>query len=134
MMERRVPGPIAARELGAGTWRLSTADGTEIYLRDAAAPAADILANTRSDTLRLEWHDGAVRVLLMGAQGVRQFEAGGAFMHEPRPLLYESLPLAPFDANARRFWGRVFRLMRIPGGRLLLRFLTRGRRGGRRGR
>jgi hypothetical protein len=39
--------------------------------------------------------------------------------------LYESLPLVSIDANARRFWRRVFRLVRIPGGRFLLKLLTR---------
>jgi len=34
-------------------------------------------------------------------------------------------PLASIDADARRFWHRVFRLVRIPGGRYLLKLLTR---------
>jgi hypothetical protein len=38
------------------------------------------------------------------------------------------LPLASIDADARRFWRRVFRLVRIPGGRYLLKVLTRARR------
>jgi hypothetical protein len=37
--------------------------------------------------------------------------------------LYESLPLVSIDADARRFWRRVFRLVRIPGGRFLLKIL-----------
>jgi hypothetical protein len=42
--------------------------------------------------------------------------------------LYDSLPLADFDRSAQRFWNRVFRVMRLPGGRFLLRFLARGGR------
>jgi hypothetical protein len=33
--------------------------------------------------------------------------------------------LAEFDAGARVFWKRVFRLLRIPGGRYLLGWITR---------
>jgi hypothetical protein len=54
-------------------------------------------------------------------------EVTAAIVHEPLGNLYESLPLASIDANARRFWRRVFRLVRIPGGRYLLRLLTRSR-------
>jgi hypothetical protein len=49
-------------------------------------------------------------------------------VHEPLGRMYESLPLAGIDANARRFWRRVFWLVRLPGGRYLLKLLTRGRR------
>jgi hypothetical protein len=45
-------------------------------------------------------------------------------VHEPLQDLYEGLPLASIDADARRFWRRVFRLVRLPGGRYLLRLLT----------
>jgi len=48
-----------------------------------------------------------------------------AIIHEPLTRLYEGLPLASFDPAARRFWRRVFRLVRIPGGRHLLRFIAR---------
>jgi hypothetical protein len=54
--------------------------------------------------------------------------AASAIVHEPLERLYESLPLASIDADARRFWRRVFRLVRIPGGRYLLKVLTRARR------
>ena len=51
--------------------------------------------------------------------------AQSAIVHEPLPHLYETLPLVRFDAKARRFWRRVFRLMRIPGGRHLIGALAR---------
>jgi hypothetical protein len=38
------------------------------------------------------------------------------------------LPLVSFDDKARRFWRRVFRLVRIPGGRHLLGVLARRNR------
>jgi hypothetical protein len=53
----------------------------------------------------------------------------GAIVHEPLPKLYAELPLAGFDERARRFWRRVFRLVRIPGGRHLLGVLARRPRG-----
>jgi hypothetical protein len=80
-------------------------------------------------TLGVEWRVDGVRLALSGANGVRYLTAGSAIIHEPRVHLYEALPLAAFDSDAKRFWKRVFRLMRIPGGRFLLRFLARGRRG-----
>jgi hypothetical protein len=49
-------------------------------------------------------------------------------VHEPLANLYAALPLATLDANARRFWRRVFTLVRIPGGRHLLGILGRRRR------
>ena len=57
---------------------------------------------------------------------LKAYDAAGAFVCE------DILPLAQFDQKAKRFWGRVFRLMRIPGGRYLLRFLARSDIGGRR--
>jgi hypothetical protein len=42
--------------------------------------------------------------------------------------LYEALPLAGFDATARRFWRRVFLLVRLPGGRYLLRLIAQRKR------
>ena len=43
--------------------------------------------------------------------------------------LTEPDPLAGLDEKARRFWRRVFRLVRIPGGRHLLGVLARRSRG-----
>ncbi len=71
----------------------------------------------------------AFTVMVTGADGVRRFTSESVFIHEPKTRLYDSLPLARFDAAAQRFWKRVFRLIRIPGGRLLLGAIARRRRG-----
>jgi hypothetical protein len=63
----------------------------------------------------------------MRSGGVRIISVGSVLLHEPQPRLYEALPLAGFDAKAQRFWRRVFTIMRIPGGRFMLRFFTRRR-------
>jgi hypothetical protein len=52
-----------------------------------------------------------------------------AIVHQPLARLYDGLPLAEFDSKTRRFWGRVFTLVRIPGGRHLLGVLARRSRG-----
>jgi hypothetical protein len=55
--------------------------------------------------------------------------AGAVLVHEPTERVYGGLPLATFTPPMRRFWRRVFRVVRIPGGRLLLGWLSRRTRG-----
>jgi hypothetical protein len=131
MMHQTLSGPFFARHLGSGVWQLTTgaAAGPEIFLRDARPDKPELIVDMSITTLGVEWRIDGVRVALSGANGVRFLTAGSALIHEPRVHLYEALPLAVFDSDAKRFWKRVFRLMRIPGGRLLLRFLARGRPG-----
>jgi hypothetical protein len=124
-MQKTVPGPFTIRNLGAGSWRLTTQTGTEVLLRGAGAAAPEILQEPSLAALGLEWSMDAVRVTTRGTQGIRSLVSRSALVHEPRPRLYESLPLASFDADAQRFWRRIFRLIRIPGGRYLLRFIAR---------
>ncbi|HMH88482.1 MAG TPA: hypothetical protein VK523_07555, partial [Steroidobacteraceae bacterium] len=64
-----------------------------------------------------------VLLTFMSGDRVATVEAASAIVHEPLEHLYESLPLVSIDADARRFWRRVFRLVRLPGGRFLLRIL-----------
>jgi hypothetical protein len=59
---------------------------------------------------------------------VARVEAAAAIVHEPARNLYAALPLAEFDGRARRFWRRVFLLVRIPGGRSLLGILAHASR------
>ena len=97
-------------------------------MRGADADASDLLGPPRIAKIALEWRGDAVSVTVSGAQGTRLLSVSSAFIHEPQPGLYEKLPLAGFDAGARRFWRRIFRLMRIPGGRFLLGVVSRARR------
>jgi len=55
---------------------------------------------------------------------MRHGGARTATIHEPRPELYQGLPLVVMDDAAKRFWRRVFLLARIPGGRRLLRWIA----------
>jgi hypothetical protein len=128
-MKCRLSGPFVVDDLGAGLWRLTpvAAVPAEIYLRSDASNAAHLL-NADVARLELEWHDSGVWVTLHGASGTAQLRATTAIVHEARNTLYDELPLKSFDAQAGRFWRRVFALLRLPGGRFLLRFVTRQRR------
>ena len=90
---------------------------------DSAALAAPAIAD-----LGIEWRNHLALITLKSNGGVASAAAGSAWAHEPLPHLYEALPLAPFDAKARRFWRRVFWLVRLPGGRRLLKYFARAAR------
>jgi hypothetical protein len=124
------PGPFYATKLNAGVWQLTkdVPDGARVYLRGAAPEASKYLADMRITALEFEWRTAGVVVRVTGADGIRHFNSDSVFIHTPRTRLYESLPLASFDRDAQRFWKRVFRLIRIPGGRLLLGAIARRRR------
>jgi hypothetical protein len=128
-MQKTVTGPFTVRKLSAGAWQLTTLAGVEVLLRGAGAAAPEILQAPRLEALSLEWSSDAVRITTRSAHGVRNLASRSALVHEPRPRLYEHLPLAGFDADAQRFWRRIFGLIRIPGGRYLLRFIARRGRG-----
>ena len=129
-VRRSLTGPFSVTALGAGAWHLAAAscDGPDVFLRGAGADAPDLLGLPRIAKIALEWRSDAVSVAVPGAQGIRLLTVSSAFIHEPQPGLYEKLPLAGFDVGARRFWRRIFRLMRIPGGRFLLGVVSRARR------
>jgi hypothetical protein len=131
MVRQNVSGPFRARSLGTGVWHLTkdTPSGAEIYFQGAGPEASEVLQGVSIAMLGVEWHGGGVKVALTVAGGVRYLTIGSAIIHEPKAHLYESLPLANFDTDAKRFWTRVFRLMRIPGGRFLLKFIARRNRG-----
>jgi hypothetical protein len=99
----------------------------EILLRGIASTDAPMLAGRLTD-LDIEWRDGRVFLRLTTGGGAAGVDAASALVHEPLPKLYDALPLAQFDAQARRFWRRVFFLVRIPGGRRLLKYLAQARR------
>lgn len=124
-MRHIVTGPFSVQDLGNGAWQLATGVpiAAEIYLQAARSDAIDILKHACSATLDLEWHDDGVTVA--GAKDAGRVEVTTAIIHEPKTSLYECLPLASFDSDAARFWNRVFRLMRLPGGRLLLNLIAR---------
>jgi hypothetical protein len=98
-MRCHLAGAFAAQDLGGGAWRLARRhpEPAEVWLRGVDAGAAEVFAS----------------------------QDAGDIVHEPLAQLYEGLPLARTDPKSRRFWRRVFWLVRIPGGRLLLAAVAR---------
>jgi hypothetical protein len=128
---RTVCGRFEVRDLGSGAWHLSTgaAAGPEIYLTGTEPLAAASLRGAVASAVAIDWRDDGVLVALTTAEGTAALQARNALIHEPLTSLYAGLPLASFDDAARRFWRRVFRLVRIPGGRHLLGLIARRSRG-----
>ncbi|HWJ35049.1 MAG TPA: hypothetical protein VNR70_07270 [Steroidobacteraceae bacterium] len=130
-MRQTVSGRFSARNLGGGAWQLvaGAASGTEIFLQGAGPDALELLQDASISVLGFEWHVDGVEIAVTGANGVRYLTTESAIIHAPSAHVYDGLPLARFDSDAKRFWTRVFRLIRIPGGRFLLGFIARGKRG-----
>ena len=128
-LRRNFSGAFLARDRGNGAWQLARPAPHEInvFLRDAEHSAERSFATGPIIDLGIEWHDEKVLLTFMSGQRVASVEAVSAIVHEPLERLYERLPMVSIDADARRFWRRVFRLVRIPGGRYLLKVLARSR-------
>jgi len=128
---RSVNGRFMARDLGSGVWRLSTdtPGGPEIHLAGVQEEGAD--TPSRAAEVEIDWRPDGVILTLTSADTDRRLRARHAVIHEPLTRLYERLPLERFDEAARRFWMRIFRLVRIPGGSQLLGLIARRARGAR---
>ena len=126
-MMRTVTGPFQSSRFDRGVWELRT-PATQLFLRGVDASSGSDLSAVGLHQLELAWVADGVRVTATRASGRRSFPARTAILHEPDRRLYDPLPLAAFDADAQRFWHRVFRLIRIPGGRFLLKLVARRRR------
>jgi len=124
-MRRNFSGSARARQANPGAWRVDCGAPHEaqIIVRGADSRAAAAFSATLSD-VGIEWQTRGVLLTMMSAGRVATVEAAAAIVHEPLPKLYAVLPLADFDHRARRFWRRVFLLVRIPGGRSLLGLLA----------
>jgi hypothetical protein len=129
-LRRNFSGAFLPQHRGNGTWQLSRPAPHEItvFLRDAEHGAELSFGTGPLIDLGIEWHAEKVLLTFMAGEKVASVEAANAIVHEPLEQLYERLPLISIDADARRFWRRVFRLVRIPGGRFLLKLLARSRR------
>jgi hypothetical protein len=130
MTQRSVSGPFSAQHQGNGVWQLTAGapNPVQVHLRVAGPAAADALQDPGLQRLDFDWRHSGVEVTLTRSAGTAAFKARTVILHDPKSRLYESLPLAGFDSSAQRFWKRVFRLMRIPGGRLLLGVIARRNR------
>jgi len=73
----------------------------------------------------IAWRNDAVAVVVSGNGWTQTLTVRNASVHEAKPSLYGNLPLVQFDRKARRFWRRIFLLMRLPGGRSLLKRIAR---------
>ena len=134
-MRRNLPGTFLTRRLGDGAWRLShsEAEPIEVFLRGAEPGAAEAFRPRVVGNIDIEWRTETVLerrtetvlLTLTSAEQRRTVRAQSAIVHEPLARLYEALPLVTLDPKARRFWRRVFLLVRIPGGRHLLGALAR---------
>jgi hypothetical protein len=129
-------GRLLFEELGGGRWRLTHAQAPvqELILSGVSDSRALESAAARLDRcteLAIEWAADGAGVLLTLSGGSAAFTVGAAaaFLHESPEGLYAALQLPVFGGDARRFWRRVFRLVRLPGGRFIVRFLARRARG-----
>jgi len=125
-LRRNFSGDFQAQDLGGGAWRLrGAAHRVDVYLRGSERRAAQAFGAAPIGDLGIEWRDGTAVLSFVSGGRTESIEAASAIVHEPAGNLYDSLPLQSFDADARRFWRRVFRVVRVPGGRYLLKFLSR---------
>jgi hypothetical protein len=130
--ERTLTGAFRAIHLAADSWQLTTgaAGAAEIYLSGVDHDAFAVLDRSTPGAVALAWSAGGATVTLISPAARMQFRSRTATIHEPRPLLYQDLPLVVLNKAARRFWQRVFFIARMPGGRRLLRWIAQRRRDG----
>jgi hypothetical protein len=130
-MRSNLPGTFLARNLGESAWRLSRSEPKpiDVFVLGADLPAAESFRALNVRDIDIEWRAEAVWLTMISNGRLTTVKVQSAIVHEPLPHLYAVLPLAGLDEKARRFWRRVFRLVRIPGGRHLLGVLARRSRG-----
>jgi hypothetical protein len=126
-MRRHLPGRFTAQDLKGGTWRLvrGGSEPAEVLLRGTDSRAVEVFAASELVDIDIEWRPAKVELWATSSGRRRTIESQSAIVHEPLARLYEALPLARTDAKSKRFWRRVFCLVRIPGGRLLLAAVAR---------
>jgi hypothetical protein len=126
-MRCHLPGKFVAQNLGGGAWRLARRDPApaEVLLRGADPRAAEVFSSHDVGDIDIEWQTAKVELWATSSGRRTAIASQSAIVHEPRAQLYEALPLALPSPKSRRFWRRVFCLVRIPGGRLLLAVLGR---------
>jgi hypothetical protein len=128
-MRRNFSGALSVCASKDGTWRIGRGDQSGMQIIVIGADASRVPAcGTALHDLDIEWHGQSALVTMITASAKAKVQARTAIVHEPIPALHAALPLADFDARARRFWRRVFVLVRIPGGRHLLGMLARASR------
>ena len=121
-MRRNFSGAFSAVRRGSQAWQLSRAapHAAEVFLQGAEQGAEQAFGTAPIMDLGIEWRPEHALLSFKTSGRVATVEATSVIVHEPLTHLYASLPLAHMDADGKRFWRRVFRLVRIPGGRYLL--------------
>jgi hypothetical protein len=126
-MRCNLPGTFLKQNVGQGRWRLSRGEPepVEVLVLGAAAPPAEFSRALEVRNVDIEWRADSVGLRFVSDGRPVVIQVQGAIVHESLPRLYAALPLARIEEPGRRFWRRIFRLVRIPGGRYLLGFLAR---------
>jgi hypothetical protein len=124
-MQRVIGGPFERREIVPGAWQLRSVNGALVLVRGAASAELDVATQDAPRAASVDWLPEGALVTLITNAGPIPLRARAVVTHEPLTRLYEALPLVTLDGRARRFWWRVFWLVRLPGGRRLLKFLAR---------
>jgi hypothetical protein len=131
-MRRNFSGEFSAQDLGKNVWRLTqiTPHRIDVIVQGArhgssqSSPSRAFGTETIAN-LGIEWHSDMALLSFLAGERVETVEGANVIVHEPLRHLYDGLPLAEFDQKARTFWNRVFRVVRLPCGRYLLRFFAR---------
>ena len=124
-LPHRVAGPFATVDHGGGVWSFTSGGGgNEVHVRGVEPGAAAALRGREFDAVTIEWRAQGVTLVLVAERRETSLAAHSAMCHEPAGEVFGVLPLARFDDKARGFWRRVFWVMRLPGGRHLLRLIS----------
>ncbi len=136
---RLLAGDYTPQSDGDGIWRLR--GGAEPHwtlhlrgLRDVDRGESAPRTLEPGGAVEIDWDGqgaGAMLMLCAARSSVerpgRRLHARVAILHEAIPGLYADLPLADHDPGARRFWIRVMRIARVPGGGRLIGWIARRR-------
>jgi hypothetical protein len=126
-VRRKLAGRFQIHSVGEAGLRLVALDSPPILIvvQTAEPHAPGTPASSSCAGVAVEWREDGAILTLQVAGGPRVVFARSVIIHEPQERLFDALKLPQFDAKSRRFWRRVFALVRIPGGRYLLGALAR---------
>jgi hypothetical protein len=123
-------GAFSAQQRGERNWVISAADPAageparvDVHLIGVALEPR--LVPATFERIEIAWTAGAADVALRRGAATVSLRARAAFVHQERPRLYADLPLEVFGPRSRTFWRRVFFVVKVPGGRILLNYIAR---------
>lgn len=118
-------GELVGAHIGARNWRIASTREPYVEFTLLGVDLDERSVANGLQRVSIDWQDEGTAVELTAGSAVIRVHAETVLVHEPLTTLYDALPLARFDARAHRFWQRVFWLVRVPGGRSLLRMVAR---------